>query len=92
MIRLTTTTTASHWPRQRRTTRQGLELEKAATLDPPGAGKYFYNLGAVLVNTAQTDAAGEAFKKAIESDPNYAPAQYQYGMIPCFQGDNYGGR
>jgi tetratricopeptide (TPR) repeat protein len=56
------------------------ELEKAATLDPPGAGKYFYNLGAVLVNTNQTEASGEAFKKAIEADPNYAPAQYQYGM------------
>jgi tetratricopeptide (TPR) repeat protein len=57
------------------------ELEKAATLDPPGAGKYFYNLGAVLVNTNQNDAAGEAFKKAIQADPKYAPAQYQYGMI-----------
>ena len=27
------------------------ELTKAAQLDPPNAGKYFYNLGAVLVNT-----------------------------------------
>ena len=56
------------------------ELEKAATLDPAGAGKYYYNLGAVLVNTNQLEASGEAFKKAIEADPNYAPAQYQYGM------------
>ena len=29
------------------------ELEKAAALDPPNAGRYFYNLGAVLVNWAE---------------------------------------
>jgi tetratricopeptide (TPR) repeat protein len=57
------------------------ELAKAAQLDPANAGRYFYNLGAVLVNTGQNDAAGEAFKKAIDMDPNYADAQYQYGMF-----------
>jgi tetratricopeptide (TPR) repeat protein len=56
------------------------ELKKAADLDPPNAGKYYYNLGAVLVNTGQTDAAGEAFKKAIELTPTYADAYYQYGV------------
>ena len=56
------------------------ELQKAATLDPPNAGKYFYNLGAVLVNTGQSEPAGEAFKKAIDADPEYADAQYQYGI------------
>lgn len=56
------------------------ELEKAATLDPPNAGKYFYNLGAVLVNTGNIEPAGIAFKKAIDADPNYADAQYQYGV------------
>jgi Tfp pilus assembly protein PilF len=55
-------------------------LSKAAQLDPQSAGKYYYNLGAVLVNTGQLEPAGEAFKKAIETDPNYAPAQYQYGI------------
>lgn len=54
------------------------ELKKAADLDPAGAGKYYYNLGAVLVNTGQTDAALEAFKKATELQPDYAPAQFQY--------------
>jgi len=34
----------------------------------------------VLVNTGQTDQAGDAFKKAIDANPNYAPAQYQYGV------------
>jgi tetratricopeptide (TPR) repeat protein len=55
-------------------------LEKAAQLDPPGAGRYYYNLGAVLVNTGQNEPAGAAFKKAIDADPTYADAQYQYGV------------
>jgi tetratricopeptide (TPR) repeat protein len=55
-------------------------LDKAAQLDPPGAGKYFYNMGALLVNGNQTEAAGEQFKKAIDADPTYADAQYQYGI------------
>lgn len=55
-------------------------LDKAAQLDPPGAGKYFYNMGALLVNGAQNDAACEEFKKAVDSDPNYADAQYQFGV------------
>ena len=56
------------------------ELAKAAQIDPPNAGRYFFNLGAVLVNTGQNEAACEAFKKAIDTDANYADAQYQYGM------------
>lgn len=56
------------------------ELAKAAQLDPPSAGKYYYNLGALLVNNGQSEPAGEAFKKAIDADPTYADAQYQYGI------------
>lgn len=56
------------------------ELTKAATLDPSNAGKYYYNLGASLTNSGQTEPAGEAFKKAIAVDPNYADAHYQYGL------------
>jgi tetratricopeptide (TPR) repeat protein len=56
-------------------------LEKAAAMDAPNAGKYYYNLGAVMSNTGQMDAAAGAFKKAIELTPNYAPAQYQYGLM-----------
>ncbi len=69
-------------------------LNKAAELDPPGAVRYFYNLGAVLVNANQSDAAQEAFKKAISSydqakatgappvdiTKNYAEASYQLGI------------
>lgn len=56
------------------------ELTKAAELDPPNGGKYYYNLGAVLVNSGQNDAAAEAFKKAISLDPNYADAHYQLAI------------
>jgi len=56
------------------------ELKKAADLDPPNGGKYYYNLGAMLVNAGQNDAASDAFKKAIELTPTYADAYYQYGV------------
>jgi tetratricopeptide (TPR) repeat protein len=56
------------------------ELDKAAQLDPTNAGKYYYNLGAMLVNAGQAEQAGEAFKKALELQPNYADAHYQYAV------------
>jgi tetratricopeptide (TPR) repeat protein len=57
-----------------------VELTKAAQLDPPKAGQYYFNGGAVLVNLGQNDAAGAMFKKAIDGDANYAEAHYQYGL------------
>ncbi len=54
------------------------ELNKAAQLDPAQAGRYYYNLGAVYVNNGQSGPAEAAFKKAIELQPDYADAQYQY--------------
>jgi tetratricopeptide (TPR) repeat protein len=56
------------------------ELLKAIALDPTQAAKCYFNLGAVLTNTGQSDAALEAFKKAIEADPNYADAYLQFGV------------
>jgi tetratricopeptide (TPR) repeat protein len=56
------------------------ELQKAAELDPTNGGKYYFNLGALLVNAGQYDPAAEAFKKAIELTPTYADAYYQYGV------------
>lgn len=57
-----------------------VELVKAAQLDPPNGGRYFFNLGAVLVNTNHIKEAAEAFKKATESDANFADAYYQLGI------------
>jgi tetratricopeptide (TPR) repeat protein len=56
------------------------ELTKAATLDPPNAGHYYYNLGALYVNSGQSGPAEAAFKKAIEASPDYADGQYQYAL------------
>ena len=56
------------------------ELDKAAVIDPAGAGKYYFNLGAVLTNNGKLEPASSAFKKATEKDPNYAEAYYQYGI------------
>ncbi len=57
-----------------------VELQKAAELDPPKAGQYYYNLGAMLVNAGQSEPAGQAFKKAIELDPKHADSYYQWGV------------
>jgi tetratricopeptide (TPR) repeat protein len=56
------------------------ELNKAIELDPTNKGRYYYNLGAILVNASQTQQACDAFQKAISADPNYADAYYQYGI------------
>lgn len=56
-----------------------VKLAKAVELDPTGAGKYHYNLGALLMNSNQTDGALDEFKKSIAADPNYAEAYYYYG-------------
>jgi tetratricopeptide (TPR) repeat protein len=70
-------------------------LNKAAEIDPSNAVRYYYNLGAVLVNSNQTEAAATAFQKAMTSFDaikaagtppedivrNYADANYQYGIV-----------
>jgi tetratricopeptide (TPR) repeat protein len=56
------------------------ELEKAAELDPVNGGRYYFNLGAVLINTGNIDAAIDAFRKATEADQNFADAFYQLGV------------
>jgi tetratricopeptide (TPR) repeat protein len=57
-----------------------VELEKAATLDPANGGKYYFNLGAVMVNRGNAVAAADAFRKATEISPNYSRAYYQLGI------------
>lgn len=59
---------------------------QAAELDPPHAGQYYFNLGAVLTNSnASNDLnirkqAIEAFDKAIAADPNRADAYFWKGQ------------
>ncbi len=57
-----------------------MKLAEAAMLDPEKAAKYFFNLGAVMVNTGNTDGAIQAFTKATESNAQFADAYYQLGM------------
>jgi tetratricopeptide (TPR) repeat protein len=59
-------------------------LTKAAQLDPQMAAKAYYNMGANLVNGGNADQAADFFKRAIDADPNYADAHYQYGV--CLMG------
>jgi tetratricopeptide (TPR) repeat protein len=59
-------------------------LTKAAQLDPQMAAKAYYNMGANLVNSGNPNDAADFFKKAIDADPNYADAHYQYGV--CLMG------
>lgn len=56
------------------------DYKQAVELNPTGAAGYYFNLGAILTNSA-TDANGkkaaaEAFDKAIAADPNRADAYY----------------
>lgn len=56
------------------------EYTAAAQINPAGAARYYFNLGAVLTNTGKVDDANAAFDKAIAIDPNYAEAHYQKGV------------
>jgi tetratricopeptide (TPR) repeat protein len=59
------------------------ELRKAAELDPASAFQRFFNLGALLTNNGQGEAASKAFKAAIDAapdNPKNAEAYYQYGL------------
>lgn len=54
-------------------------LMQAAEIEPAQAAKYFFNLGAVMINSNNTEGAVSAFKRATEADPKYAEAYYQLG-------------
>ena len=57
-----------------------LKLAEAAMLDPVNGAKFYFNLGAVMVNTGNTQGAIDAFRSATETDANYSMAYYQLGM------------
>jgi tetratricopeptide (TPR) repeat protein len=50
------------------------EFQKSAEINPAGASKAYFNLGAILYNTGKMDDAAAAFKKATDADPKYADA------------------
>ncbi len=56
------------------------DYKQAVELNPSGASGYYFNLGAILTNSANDangkKAAAEAFDKAIAADPNRADAYY----------------
>jgi tetratricopeptide (TPR) repeat protein len=54
--------------------------DKAAQLDPKGAGTYLFNEGAVFTNTGKVDEAIAAFDKVIAADPKRAVAYYWKGV------------
>lgn len=56
------------------------EFQKSATLDPAGASKAYYNLGAIMYNSGKMDAAVDAFKKATQADPKMAAAYFLEGQ------------
>ena len=56
------------------------EYDKAAQLDPAGAGMYYYNEGAVLTNQGKVDEANQVFDKAIAADPTRPDPYYQKGV------------
>ncbi|MGH9407447.1 MAG: tetratricopeptide repeat protein [Terriglobia bacterium] len=52
------------------------QFQKAAQMNPAGAGRYDFNIGVVELNAGKTDDAAAAFKKATQVDPNNADAYY----------------
>jgi tetratricopeptide (TPR) repeat protein len=54
------------------------EANKAASMDPAFAGKYYFDFGAALFTTGQDDAVLEAFQKSRAI--GYIEANYQYGL------------
>jgi tetratricopeptide (TPR) repeat protein len=55
-------------------------FQKAAEVNPAGAGREYYNLGVIMVNSGKMDEASQALKKATDIDANNANAWYWYGM------------
>jgi tetratricopeptide (TPR) repeat protein len=55
-------------------------VSKAAHLNPFSAGKYFFDLGAVMTSSGQAERGGQAFRDSVAANPDYADAQYQYGL------------
>lgn len=66
--------------KQGKTEKAMAEYDKAAQLDPAGAGIYYFNEGAVLTNQGKVDEANQAFDKAIAAEPTRPDPYYQKGV------------
>jgi len=71
--------------------------ERVGALDPEGAHRVFFNIGALIMNRSSrsekdTQKAIEAFRKAIEVKPNYAEAHKQLAFALLGTGDRSGAK
>lgn len=55
--------------------------ERSAEVDPDGAARSFYTVGATLLNAGQTEGALVAFERAIELDENLPEPYFQAAII-----------
>ena len=62
------------------------ELQKAAELDPPKAGQYYYNLGALLVNAGQAEPAGASVQEGDRARPEPRRFLLSVRRLPGRQG------
>lgn len=60
------------------TAKQQAVYQKMGAADPSGMA--FYNLGNIMFNKDEKQKAADAYKKAIEQNPQHADAHYQLGM------------
>ncbi len=67
--------------RMQRVEEGAAELETAAQLAPDNAATYYFNLGATMVNTGNTQGAIDAFTKATVVQPEFANAYYQLATV-----------
>ena len=56
-------------------------VEMSAGSDPSVAASAYYNMAVSYINSQETEKAKEALQKAIETDPGFAEAHYQLGII-----------
>lgn len=71
--------------------------QKVAEQNPGDAYQVFYNLGALIMNrkersTAEVRQAADAFNRAIEIRPDFAPAHHQLGLALLELGNREGAR
>ena len=55
--------------------------QKVIALDPGNAARSFYNIGVHAWNESKEKEAAQAFRKAVEIDPSYAPAHKELARV-----------